>query len=253
MKILVDSTIAFKEKTYELIPVIVLYDGKEVEDSNSDELYFEVLHSDNISKYTTSFYPVTKIEESIDANEETLILTIPRKLSGQYQVYKTLESKFPKLKVIEGTCFYSNYDEATKILSSESSFDEKISLINGLNERIFFQGMISNFSHMNKKGRISTTTNIVVSLFRLKAHLIFENGEWKKYNMSRNTIKLLKSIVSKIKNFKNITIYCANEKIDIVTQLIGIIKNTTPSSNIKIKRFTVAMLIHSGPDFVVVG
>lgn len=253
MKIWVDSTLAFKNEVYNLIPLIVINGTVEIEDQNSDFLYNQILSSENISQYTTSFYPVAKLEEEINSEEETLIMTIPKKLSGQYAAYKPLEKKYPKLKIVEGTSFYSHYDETLSLLVSKTEINELVTSIQELNKKVFYQGIISNFSHINKKGRISTTAHIVISLLRLKAHLIFENGEWKRHNLSKNIKRLIKDAVGKIKDTNNVTLYCANEDNEMVKILKDTILETHANAKVKTKRFTVAMLIHSGKDFVVIG
>lgn len=253
IKIYADSAIARENAAYELIPVIIIKNGVEIEDCNDPALYNEILNSGDIVSYTMDFYSVEKMAAKINKDEPTIIFTCPKSMSKQYEVYKKLEDEFPKLAVVEGSSFYNRTQRIVNAIKEFDDIEEIKEEVIKLNETMIFQALITDFDHLHKQGVISTRFSKFSKTLGGKAWIVFSNGEWKNHKFGRNVTKLTKGILSKIGDQPSIKIYTATLDNPIAKKIEALAIECFPYKKVEIKTFTTALLISSGKDFITIG
>lgn len=243
MKILVDSTLSFKEDWFSLIPLIFTLDGKEIIDTNEKLNREKILKAKETASSFFNFESL-KARENLNQNEKTIIFTIPKQLSGQYSSYRSANQN-KNILIIEGHCFFIFKDKIKKLLKSTNDFNFIKKEINILNNKTKYYGLIVNPKEISKKGRISSVLLKTFSKLNLKILLKFENGRWKKKNFFRNVTKVAKKISL---GKKALNIIAINE--DEFNKYKEIFGKFVDKNRIEFKPMSNSMVLHSGKGFV---
>ena len=245
MKILVDSTLSQKEDWFSLIPLIINIDGKEIIDKNEEVNRNKILNAKDARSSFLNFNALKEKEIlNIDNEEKIIIFTIPSKLSGQYNSYKTF-NKNKNILIVEGHCFLIFKNQIKSLLKRSSDLAKIEKEINNLNQKTQYYGLIIDPKHISSKGRISSVLLKTFDKLNLKIILKFTNGRWKRKGFLRNVSKTVGKIIN---NKNSVTIIAINEK--EYNKYKEIFSKYIPKEKINFQQMSNAMILHSGKGFI---
>ena len=243
MKILVDSTLSFKEDWFKSIPLIFNLDNQEIIDRNEEINRIKILNAKETSSSFMNF-EYLKEKENLSDNEKTIIFTIPRQLSGQYGNYQKANQN-QNILIVEGQCFVVFKEKIKKLLSTTNDLNKIANEINALNEKTKYYGLIINPSEISKQGRISNLLLKTFEKFNLKILLKFDHGKWKRKGFLRNVTKVVKKITNNKKILKIIAVdkneFCKYQ--EIFSKFFN-------KEKIIFEPMTNSMVLHSGKGFI---
>ncbi len=242
MKILIDSSLTNKDKWFTLFPVFI----NNIEDTNDKENIPEIISTKN---NTTAYLSFERLKERyLTDDEETIIFTIPKSMSGQWNTYNN-QNKNKKVLILEGTSLFTNKEDVKEIIERQSSLKEIEKQINNLNEKVKMSGVVLNAKTLNLKGRIHTLFAMLIKTAKVKIRMEWKQGQWTKDKVSLNGTALVKKLIM---NKKQVNVICSNIANSISEKVISKIQKEFPDIVIKKHSMTNSMLAHSGQDFVVV-
>ncbi|TCG11562.1 DegV family protein [Mycoplasma todarodis] len=243
MKILVDSSVVQEEQWFTSFPVFI--NGKE--DTNNKELIREIIsNKDNKTAYLS--FEKLKEEYIKDDNQKTIIFTIPKSMSGQWNTY-TNQNNSENILIVEGTAFFTNKDDVKDIINNGNSLKEIETRIKELNDKVEMTGVVLNAKTLNLKGRVHSLIAMLIKTSNVKIKMKWKGGQWVKEKVSLNGTSLVKNV---IKEKKVANIIYSNIDESYAGKIITKIKNSFPELIINKQCMTNSMLAHSGQDFIVI-
>ena len=243
MKILIDSSLIRGEEWFESFPVFI----NNIEDTNDKERITEILSNKN---NTTAYLSFEKLKQKYipDENEEVVIFTIPKSMSGQWNTYNN-QNKQKNILILEGTALFTNKEDVKRILERQISLKEIEKGIKELNTQVKMSGVILNTRTLNLKGRIHTLFEMLIKTTKVKIRMEWKQGEWIKDKVSLNGTVLIKKLIN---DKKQVNLICSNIVNSKANKVISKLAKEYPNIVFKKQIMTNSMLAHSGQDFVVI-
>ncbi|CAM9133931.1 DegV family protein [Mycoplasma todarodis] len=243
MKILIDSSLIREEEWFESFPVFI----NNVEDTNNKEHIVEILSKKN---NTTAYLSFGKLKQKylLDEDEEAVIFTIPKSMSGQWNTYNN-QNKRKNVLILEGTSLFTNKEDVKRILERQIPLKEIEKEIKKLNMQVKMSGVVLNARTLNLKGRIHTLFAMLIKTAKVKIRMEWKQGEWIKDKVSLNGTVLIKKLIV---NKKQVNLICSDISNSKANKVISKLAKEYPDIVFKKQFMTNSMLAHSGQDFVVI-
>lgn len=259
MKLIIDSTLDAKDNENVCVVPLVVTLNEKVLNASKDELYKTLVENKSLKTSQPSpadFVSVfNKIKEN---NEEALVLTLSKKLSGTYQsaclaldivdydkiyLYDTESTSIGSLPI---------YDKALELLNSNLKITDIIKELDQVKEKITLRILPNTLEYLYLGGRLSKTKYFMANLLLIKPVITVIDGvveiAYKSRGFKKGISDIVKEIKTKgVKEGSIIYLGYTNSKDELIP-LIDEINVNFPNNIVEVIQIGTVVGTHVGPN-----
>lgn len=217
IRIIADSASDMSEREFEgltILPLTVGFGETEYQDGvtlSTEEFYKKLESSSELPKTSqvTPYAFETAIQETLDAGETPIVITLSSKLSGTYNSAKIAASDFDEeVYVIDSANVSAGerilVEYALRLVKEGKTAKEIVDEVEQVKNKACLIATFDTLEYLRRGGRISNISGIVGGMLSIKPVLGMKNGVLEMFGKARGSKNAANMIVKLMKEFGGI-------------------------------------------------